>query len=151
MGRYVLTGDDTLVINQRPIVDLADGDVITITVDNDISSTQVGKNKNMIIAKDEQGNLGTITLRLLKGSADDRFLQTYYQTYEADSALFIIGEGNFSKRLGDGQGNVLFDNYVLSGLHFNRKPTESTWNVNGATEQAVTVYQLRALINRRVG
>lgn len=148
---YRLTGDDSFVLWGRAITDLADGDVVTIVADNNIATSVVGKGSNVIVAKDEQGKKCTITLRLLKGSEDDRFIQNYYKTYEIDSALFLMGNGSFAKRLGDGKGNVTFDTKYLSAVHFTRAPYDATWNVNGATDQAVTVYTMQALIERTLG
>ena len=148
---YRLTGDDSFVLWGRAITDLADGDVVTITADNDIASSVVGKGSNVIVAKDEQGKKCTITLRLLKGSKDDQFIHSYYKIYEIDSALFIMGNGSFAKRLGDGAGNVVFDTKYLSAIHFTRAPYDANWNVNGATDQAVTVYTMQALIERVLG
>jgi hypothetical protein len=148
---YRLTGDDSFVLWGRAITDLADGDVVTITADNNIASSVVGKGSNVIVAKDEQGKKCTIALRLLKGSKDDQFIHSYYKTYELDSALFIMGNGSFAKRLGDGSGNVVFDTKYLSAIHFTRPPYDAAWNVNGSTEQAVTVYTMQALIERVLG
>lgn len=148
---YRLTGDDTFILNGRTITDLADGDVITVVADNNIASSVVGKGGNIIIAKDEQGKKCTITLRLLKGSSDDSFINTYYKTYEADSALFVLGNGSFAKRLGDGSGNVIFDTRYLKAVHFTKPPYDATLNVNGATDQAVTVYTMQAIIERTLG
>ena len=103
---YRLTGQDTFVLWGRTLTDFADGDIATVTTDNNIASSVVGKSGNIIIAKDEQGKKCTVTLRLLKGSDDDAFINGYYKTYELDSALFILGNGSFSKRLGDGSGNL---------------------------------------------
>ena len=66
-------------------------------------------------------------------------------------ALFIMGNGSFAKRLGDGAGNVVFDTKYLSAIHFTRAPYDATWNVNGSTDQAVTVYTMQALIERVLG
>ncbi len=148
---YRLTGDDTFIIWGRTITDLADGDVITVVADNNIASSVVGKGGNIIIAKDEQGKKCTVTLRLLKGSSDDAFINAYYKTYEIDSALFILGNGSFSKRLGDGSGNVVFDNRYLKAIHFTKAPYDATLNVNGSTDQAVTVYTMQAIIERTLG
>lgn len=148
---YRLTGDDTFIIWDRPITDLADGDVITVTADNNIASSVVGKGGNIIIAKDEQGKKCTVTLRVLKGSSDDQFIQAYYKTYEIDSALFVLGNGSFAKRLGDGSGNVVFDTRYLKAIHFTKPPYDATLNVNGATDQAVTVYTFQAIIERTLG
>ena len=148
---YKLTGQDTCVLWGRVLTDFADGDVVTIVADNNIASSVVGKNGNMIIAKDEQGKKCTITLRLLKGSADDSFINGYYKTYEIDSALFILGNGSFSKRLGDGNGNVGYDTFYAKAIHFTKPPYDVTSNVNGSTDQAVTVYTMQAIIDRTIG
>lgn len=148
---YKLTGQDTVVLWGRVLTDFADGDVATITADNNIANSVVGKNGNIIIAKDEQGKKCTITLRLLKGSSDDAFINTYYKTYEVDSALFVLGNGSFAKRLGDGAGNVQYDTFYARALHFTRPPYDVTSNVNGATDQAVTVYTMQGIIDRTIG
>ena len=148
---YRLTGDDTFIIWNRTITDLADGDIISIVAVNNIASSVVGKSGNMIIAKDEQGKKCTITLRVLKGSKDDAFIHGYYKTYELDSALFILGNGSFAKRLGDGSGNVVYDRRYLKAIHFTKAPYDATSNVNGATDQAVTVYTMQAIIERTLG
>ena len=49
---YRLTGDDSFVLWNRAITDLADGDVVTIVADNNIASSVVGKGSNVIVAKD---------------------------------------------------------------------------------------------------
>lgn len=148
---YRLTGDDSFILWGRAITDLADGDVVTITADNNIASSVVGKGGNVIVAKDEQGKKCTITLRVLKGSKDDLFIHSYYKTYEIDSTAFLMGNGSFAKRLGDGAGNIVFDTKYLSAVHFTRAPYDATWNVNGSTDQAVTVYTMQALIERVLG
>lgn len=148
---YRLTGQDTIVLWGRVLSDFADGDIATIAVDNNIANSVVGKNGNMIIAKDEQGKKCTITLRILKGSKDDNVLNTYYKSYEIDSALFVLGNGNVAKRLGDGAGNVTFDTFYLKAVHFTRPPYDVSVNVNGSTDQAVTVYTMQAIIDRTIG
>jgi len=148
---YRLTGDDTFVLWGRVLSDLADGSVVQISADNNIASSVVGKNGNIIIAKDEQGKKCTIELRVLKGSLDDIFVMRYYRTYEIDSALFKVGNGSFSKRLGDGFGNVVYDTRYLRAVHFTKAPYDATQNVNGETDQAVTVYQMQAIIDRTIG
>lgn len=148
---FRLTGDDTVIINNRTLTDFAEGDIATITMPNNIAASTVGKNGNMIVAKDEQGVLGEITLRVLKSSSDDQFLHTYYQTYLADSALFVLGTGSLAKRMGVGDGSVIYDQYYMSCLHFTKQPSDATINVNGSTEQAVTIYTMQAKIKRVLG
>lgn len=148
---FRLTGDDTFILNGRTLTDFADGDIATITMNNNIAQSVVGKGGNMIVAKDEQGILGEITLRLLKSSDDDRWMHTYYQTYLADSAVFVLGTGSMAKRMGLGDGSVIYDQYYMSCVHFTKQPTDVTMNVNGSTDQAVTVYTFQAKIKRVLG
>ena len=65
METFRLTGSDTIIINGNLITDSADGDIGTVVIDGNIANTVVGKNGNMIIAKDENGVLGTITLSIM--------------------------------------------------------------------------------------
>ena len=148
---YRLTGKDTFTLWGRTYTDFADGDIATISVDNNIATSVVGKNGNMIIAKDEQGKKCTITLRVLRASDDDSFTNGYYKSYEADSSAFILGNGSFAKRMGDGSGNIVFDTHYLKAVHFVRPPYEVKTNVNGDTEQAVTVYTMQGIIERTIG
>ncbi len=148
---FRLTGDDTFILNGRTLTDFADGDIATITMNNNIAASVVGKGGNMIVAKDEQGILGEITLRLLKSSDDDKWMHTYYQTYLADSATFVLGTGSMAKRMGLGDGNVIYDQFYMSCVHFTKQPTDATMNVNGSTDQAVTVYTFQAKIKRVLG
>ena len=87
---YRLTGDDTFVLWGRVLDDLADGSVVQITADNNIANSVVGKNGNIIIAKDEQGKKCSVELRVLKGSKDDQFIMQYYKTYEIDFSLCLL-------------------------------------------------------------
>ena len=50
-----LTGEDTIILNEAVLTDLADGDVGTLDFPNDIMAMSTGKNKNTIFAKDESG------------------------------------------------------------------------------------------------
>ena len=48
MAVYALTGNDSLIINERVINNLADGSTINITYDNDSVGISTGKNDNTI-------------------------------------------------------------------------------------------------------
>ena len=49
--------------------------------------------------------------------------------------------GSFSKRIGDGSGNVKFINYVMLGGVF-RQNIDTNENLQGETEQGIAVYRL---------
>ena len=51
MSTVSMSGSDTLMINNRVLADLADGDCATLTFPNDIATVKTGKNIMVISAK----------------------------------------------------------------------------------------------------
>jgi len=141
MSSVTLTGKDTIVIDDRILQDFADGDTCNIEFPNDLVTEKAGKNGNMLYAYNAAGNIANVTLRVLRGSADDKYLQSRLQEYKNDPAAFVMVAGEFIKRLGDGSGNVTADTLTLPGGVFKKKPGTKE-NVAGDTEQAVTIYAL---------
>lgn len=137
----MITGNDTLTLADRVILDFADGDNSTIGFPNDLVSIKTGKNQNTLYARNEQGNNATMSLRLVRGSSDDKFLQSKLALVKGDFPSVILINGEFVKRLGDGKGTVIRDVYTLLGGTFS-KNIEVKENVEGDTEQAVSVYNL---------
>jgi len=141
MATNVITADDTLTLFDRVFNDFADGAVSMITFDNDIVGVKTGKNANTIFSKNETGNNAKMVLRIMRGSSDDKFLQDKLQQIEGDYAATVLASGEFVKRLGDGQGNVISDAYTLEGGTFTRK-IDTMENVEGDTQQGVSVYNM---------
>jgi len=141
MGINVITAADTFTVFDRVLNDLADGDASTITFSNDIVGVKTGKNRNTIFSPNETGNNAAITLRVMRGSSDDRFLENKFSEWQQDPATFALATGEFVKRLGDGQGNVIRDVYNLAGGVFSRK-VDGKQNVEGDTEQGVAVFNM---------
>lgn len=139
MATNAITADDTLTIYGRTITDFADAGVSTFTFNNDLVGVKTGKNGNTIFTKNETGHNATAVLRILRGSSDDRFLQGKVDEIERDFPTVVLGSGEFVKRIGDGQGNVISDVYQLDGGVPTRK-VDTQENVEGDTEQGVSVY-----------
>lgn len=137
-----LTGNDSIIIDGLPLVDLANGDVGTLTFPNDITSATTGKNGNSIIAINETGKIAELSIRVLRGSSDDKTLNSKMKTMEADLPSFTLLTGSIVKRIGDGISNVTEDTYALSGGTFSKR-VETTSNVEGDTEQGVSIYNIR--------
>ena len=137
-----LTGNDSIIIDGLPLVDLANGDVGTLTFPNDITSATTGKNGNSIIALNETGKIAELSIRVLSGSSDDKTLNSKFKTMEADLPSFTLLTGSIVKRIGDGISNVVEDTYALSGGSFSKR-VETTSNVEGDIEQGVSVYNIR--------
>ena len=134
-----LTGNDSIIIDGLPLVDLANGDVGALGFPNDLTSSTTGKNGNSIITINETGKIALLTLRLLRGSSDDKTLNSKMKTMETDLPSFTLLTGSIVKRIGDGISNVIEDTYALSGGTFSKR-VEATSNVEGDTEQGVAVY-----------
>jgi hypothetical protein len=141
MGQMALTGADTVVINGFILTAFADGDTGSFTFPNKLVEVKMGKNKNAIYAYNASGQISEATLRLMRGSADDKFLNSLQQSYINDPAAFTVMTGEFIKRLGDGKGNVTNDSYIFDGGILPNLP-EVKENVAGETEQAITIWKL---------
>jgi hypothetical protein len=134
-----LTGNDSIVINDRALVDFADGDAIALTYPNEIADLKTGKNKNGIYADNQSGFISEVTMRILIGSSDDKWLQARITTQEADFPSTVLMNGQFVKRVGDGAGNITRVTYKLRGGIFTKR-VEAKSNTEADTEQSVAIY-----------
>lgn len=141
MTVYALTGNDNFILSDKVIKDFTDGSTIEIAYQNDRVGASTGKNNTTVYADNRQGTNAVVTLRILRGSADDRWLNGLSVQQDRDLPAFKVMNGSFTKRIGDGNGVVRFDNYVLLGGVFQRFP-DAQENLQGETEQGTTVYQI---------
>lgn len=142
MSTVALSGSDSVVINGRNFADLADGNCIELRFPTDIAQVKTGKNGNSIYALNESGKQCEVDLRVVRGSADDKFLLALLSAQQANFAGFALMQGEFVKQVGDGKGNVAQDTYILSGGIF-VKQVEAKSNVEGDTEQSVSMYRMK--------
>jgi hypothetical protein len=149
MSTVAMSGNDTIVINNRIFSDLADGDCVALTFPNDIAQVKTGKNGNSIYGLNESGKQSEVVVRVVRGSSDDKFLNNLLTQQQANFAGFPLLIGEFIKQLGDGQGNVSNDTYIMSGGVFT-KQVEAKSNVDGDTEQSISIYRLKFSNNPRV-
>lgn len=143
-----ITGQDALTLFDRNIIDIADNDGFMITFPNDLVNISTGKNGNTLYAKNEQGSNADVTLRIIIGSADDRFLQGKISEAEADFASQVLASGQATKRVGKGDGTVSRTVYTLEGGVF-LKRIDAKENLSGDTEQSVAIYNMRFARVRR--
>lgn len=142
MSTIALSGSDTMTLNNRLFADFADGNCIEITFESDIASVKTGKNGNSIYGLNETGKQATVKIRLIRGSSDDKFMNGLLAQQQANFAGFPLMIGSFIKKLGDGQGNVTSDTYIMSGGVFT-KQVEAKTNVDGEAEQSVSLYTMK--------
>lgn len=136
-----LTGKDTHIVGNRLLTDLGDGDVGNIDAPNNIVEGKKGKNGNMIFAFNSTGTQVDYTVRTLLGSLDDKFLNAEYNSYKNDPPSYVLLDGEFIKRSGDGLGNVSNIVYRMSGGVPKKLPNAKE-NVEGDTEQAIVEWQI---------
>lgn len=142
MSTVAMSGSDTLMINNRIFSDLADGDCIDLTFPSDIAQVKTGKNGNSIYGLNETGKQCEVKIKLIRGSADDKFLNALMAQQQANFAGFTLMLGEFVKKIGDGQGNITNDTYIMSGGVFT-KQLEGKDNVEGNTDQSTVMYTLK--------
>lgn len=142
MPNNAITGSDTLTLYDKVLSDLANNTTVSITFPNESTNVSTGKSGNGIIAQNAEGKNAILTVRLLRGSADDRFLLAKQRAADADFASQELASGTFVKRIGDGEGNIKFDHYTLRGGTFSRYQ-DTMEDVSGDVEQAVIVYTFK--------
>lgn len=138
MATYTLTGDDVIIINDIPLNDFADGDIGTLELPNNLAEMTTGKNGNTIFAFNEAGNNATLTVRILMSSNDDKRINGLIPKSK-NFAETILANGSVIKQVGDGQGNISYNTYLLDGGLVQKKPAIKS-NVNGDTTQAIVEY-----------
>ena len=138
---FTVTANDTLTLSGHVFVDLADGDETILTFPNNLVTRKTGKNGNTLFAQNAPGQNCDLTLRLMRGSPDDVYMQGLINTVPTDFPSTVLLAGTFVKRLGDGQGYVVSDTYTLAGGIISKIP-EGKENVDGDTSQAVAVYNV---------
>jgi len=141
-----LTGKDTIAIGSRGaapriFADLADGDVGVLDFPNNLIEAKTGKNGNTIYAFNSTGKVVTLNVRVIRGSADDKYMNGEMNRYLQDQAGYTLIDGEIVKRIGDGEGNITNDVYSLDGGVVQKMPAVKE-NVEGDTEQAVTIWQV---------
>lgn len=142
MSISALTGKDTIEIGGRVFVDFGDGDVVNFTYPNELVTPKTGKNGNSIYAFNETGKQVDCVLRILRGSPDDKFLNSLKLGMEGDFPSFVLLSGEFTKRVGDGLGNISNDKLTVNGGVFS-KNFDTKDNAEGDTEQAIVTYNIK--------
>ena len=142
MGAVAMSGSDTITINNYIFADLADGNCVELSFPTDIANVKTGKNGNSIYGLNETGKQCEVKIRVLRASDDDKFLNNLLTQQQANFAGTVLMIGQFIKKIGDGQGSITSDTYVMSGGIFTKFPEGKT-NTDGDTEQSVAMYTLK--------
>ncbi len=149
MSFTALSGQDTFILNNYVFTGLADANYVELTFPNEIANAKTGKNGNSIFGFNESGKQCEVKIRVLRGSADDKFLNNLLSQQQANFAGTILMQGQFTKKIGDGQGNITSDTYILSGGIFMKIP-EGKSNAEGETEQSLALWMMKFTLAPRV-
>lgn len=142
MASVAMSGSDTISVNNTLIVDLADANCIELKFPNEIAAVKTGKNGNSIYALNETGKQCEVTVRVIRGSTSDKFLNGLLALQQANFSSFPLMIAKFIKIVGDGSGVVTNDTYNLNGGVFT-KLIEGVNNVEGDTNASVSVYVMK--------
>lgn len=141
MKSVALSGSDTTIIGERSLSDLADQDCVALSFATDLMSVKVGKNGNAIYSFNNTGLVCAVVIRVLRGSSDDKYLNSLLSQMIANPAGFVLLDGEFVKKVGDGKGNITRETYIMSGGVFTRMP-DARDSAEGNTDASVSVYNL---------
>lgn len=142
MAAVSMSGSDTIQINNRILTDLADQNVVELTMPNNIAEVKTGKNGNSIYALNTTGQNCEAKIRVIRGGSDDKYMNNLLIQQQSNFSSFVLLTGQFIKKVGDGQGNITSDTYNLTGGIF-LKQVEAKSNVEGDTEQSLSVYTIK--------
>lgn len=142
MSAVAMSGADAITLNNRVLSDLADGDCVMLSFPQEIATVKTGKNGNTIYGQNQTGNNCEAKIRLIRGSSDDKFMNSLELQQQSNFAGNVNIIGTFVKLIGDGKGNVTSDTYILAGGVF-QKLNEAKTNVEGDAAQSVVEYSIK--------
>jgi len=141
-GTLALSGNDSFILDGRIFRDFADGNYVETKFPNDQAVAKTGKNGNSIYSYNATGLMVETVLRLIRGSADDVYMNGRLQSQNANFAGFVLMVGEMTKKLGQGDGTITSDIYIMSGGIFKRG-VDAKSNAEGDTEQSVSIYTIQ--------
>lgn len=140
------TATDTIVCEDYQgkwvLNDFAAGSVAELTAPNDLSSTTTGYTGNSLGAHNEPGRQRECSLRIVKGSSDDKRLNKNYNLWKDRNILFKPLKMSFTKNIAHEDGSITKDTVdCFFGLPAGQ-PSQVI-NTEGDTEQVISVFMLR--------
>lgn len=149
MAAIALSGNDSSTLNGRILRDFADGNYIELSFPSDVAAVKTGKNGNSIYSYNATGLMCEVSYRFIRGSADDIFVNALLQDQNANFAGFVLMVGELIKKIGQGDGTIASDIYILSGGLF-KKQVGAKSNAEGDTDQSVSSYMIQFALAPRV-
>jgi len=131
---------------QRVFRDFANEDYLSLEFGNDDTEEEEGRG-GLIIGDVINSDRATLTVRLVRGSPDDTFLQGLRSDYKRSPKTFVFMTGNASISHGNGDGTFTTENYLLTKGIFSKKPDFKGNRGNTEAGIAVWVFKVTAVRN----
>jgi len=122
----------------RVFSDFANGNFLGLEFGNQISTREMGRGGS-VISYNSNKKQATLTVRLIKGSPDDVFLNGVLSDYDRSPETFVLFAGSISMMLGDGTGSSTTENFLLTEGSFINQPNFTT-DTGGDAESGVSVW-----------
>ena len=122
--------------------DFAEGTVAELSAPNELSNITTGYNGNSLAAHNEPGRQRELTLRLIKGSSDDKRFNTFYNLWKNRDLRFRPLSMTFTKNVGHADGTITEDKVSCYAGFPAAQPTQMS-DVAGNIEQVVSVYTIK--------
>lgn len=135
---FNFTGADTIIIDERLINDLADGNCIQAVFPISNVNITDGKDGNVIVSKVE-GDRVDITIRVLLNGKTDKYLSNKYYEYKQNSVEYVGFNAIFRKKTGDGNGNKTVKE-IVGKVGFVDKLPDTITNTAGDVSNGICEY-----------
>lgn len=140
------TANDILVCTDHKgdwvLSDFADGTVAELAAPNELSSMTTGYNGNSLGAHNEPGRQRELSLRVVKGSTDDKRFNENYNLWKNRDLRFRPLSMTFTKNVAHEDGSVTNDKVTCYFGLPTGQPVQMS-DMAGNTEQVVSVYTIR--------
>jgi hypothetical protein len=147
MSSVVLLSDDTIDINGTVLTALSNGTYSELTFGDELTTTEIGKNGNALITRKSAGQRGELSIRIMTGSADDKYLNNLLVSQMSKAPSFVPLTG-YAAKIMNVDGKPVTLTYTFSGGSF-MKQVESMSTTEGSADQIVSVYRLRFAVVTR--
>lgn len=146
MGIDAYTANDVIVATDYNgdwiLSDFADGTVAELSAPNELSAITTGYNGNSLGSHNEPGRQRDLTIRLVKGSSDDKRLNASYNLWKNRDRSFKPLSMSFTKNIAHSDGSITNDKVSCYFGLPTGQPSQVT-DTAGNTEQVVSIYTIR--------
>lgn len=129
--------------------DFADGTVAELSAPNELATVVTGYNGNGLGAHNEPGRQRGLTLRLVKGSSDDKRINESYELWKQRDSRFRPFAVSLTKNISHSNGSTTHDTVECYFGLPTGVPTQSI-DTTGNVDQVVSIYTLTFADYKRI-